>query len=571
MAKPEKRWQLLLVADDGRIVPFKRIKGLVVTLVVLMVILGVACAGLVWQLTAESVRHRNTRDRLADANRQLDHLKGEVELITAELVLAQVRMEKAGLPVVKRQERLPRQPALQQADAEAASLSHRKDNQPQPPSAAATDAAGGDPTDESAAPAANDAGKPAARAAALAQKAAQTPPVVALGDLKVKHDTEKNVLLARFRVKNNALRSGKVAGQCVVVLQNEALDPRSWLALPTATLVGGVPDGKSGRAFKIAKYVDMEIMAPVETDPSVFDVARWYVFEPGGAIIVQKDYPIALPPPAAVRAAKPQTTASATSPSSDAVAGAEEPETPVVGLGDLKMTHDASAKMLRAQFKVENRGSRATPVSGRCVVVLKKAADDSQGWLTMPQVRLVDGEPEGTRGQAFRISRFRNMDIKARGVADPSPFTTATVYVFDSSGNKLLEQSFAVDLPAPPPPPPPPEPTPEPEPAPEPAPQAPPTVTPEAVAPPADVPPATESTGEPATDQPPAEAPDPSQAAPAADAGAETAAPPVQAAPAADAGTETAAPPVQTAPSSDDPSLTEEVETAPQDDTRSRF
>ena len=60
MAKPEKRWQLLLVADDGRIIPFKRIKGIAVTLAILLVILGLVCAGLGWQLTAEKVRHRRT-------------------------------------------------------------------------------------------------------------------------------------------------------------------------------------------------------------------------------------------------------------------------------------------------------------------------------------------------------------------------------------------------------------------------------------------------------------------------------------------------------------------------------
>ena len=48
MATSEKRWQLLLVADDGRIVPFKRVKGVVVTVAILMVLLGGLCAGLGW-------------------------------------------------------------------------------------------------------------------------------------------------------------------------------------------------------------------------------------------------------------------------------------------------------------------------------------------------------------------------------------------------------------------------------------------------------------------------------------------------------------------------------------------
>ena len=546
MAKPEKRWQLLLVADDGRIVPFKRIKGIVVTLVVLMVILGLACIGLVWQLTAEKVRHGNTRDRLATTSRQLDHLKGEVELITTELVLAQVRMEKAGLPVTKRHDRGLRQPGLQDEDTESAPAASQGEKQSQEMSAAATDLAEGKPPAESPEMATPATGADvAARTEAPEAATPQKLPAVAIGDLKVKHDTEKRVLLARFRVKNNAPQSGKVAGQCVVVLQNEALDTRSWVALPNVSIVDGVPDGKSGRAFRISKFVDMEMMTPAETDPSVFDVARLYVFEPTGTIMVQKDYPIALPAPLPVRAAMSPASDTETSPSAAGTGTADEPQKPMVAVGDLEMSHDAQDKILRAQFKVENRGSRSTPVSGRCVVVLKKESDDPTTWLTMPQVQLVDGEPKGMRGQAFRIARFRNMDIKARGVVDPSTFTTATVYVFDSSGTKLLERSFTVALPAPPA---------QPEPEAEPPPQAPPAIAPDSPVAPTEPLPLPDSIEEPPVDQTTPEVLDTTQPEPA---------------PATD--TPTAAPSVATEPSSDDPSLTEGVEPTTQEDTRSRF
>jgi hypothetical protein len=83
------------------------------------------------------------------------------------------------------------------------------------------------------------------------------------------------------------------------------------------------------------------------------------------------------------------------------------------------------------------------------VVVLKADRMDPSAWLAMPDVRLVNGEPGGERGQAFRISRFRDMEIEAMGQADPSSFKAATVYVFDSSGAKILEKDFPIDLPAP--------------------------------------------------------------------------------------------------------------------------
>jgi len=539
MAKPEKRWQLLLVADDGRIVPFKRIKGIVITLAVLMVILGLVCAGLGWQLTVEKVQHGNTRDQLADANRQLDHYKDEVELITTELVLAQVRMEKAGLPVTRRHERIPQQASLKRAESEAAAVSGKTEGEATETGASKQETAekpkGPEPSADMPEAAAGDAD----RSSDTEQASTQKPPAVVLGDLVVKHDRGKRVLSARFRVKNNDPRSGKVAGQCVVVLQKEGLEARSWLSMPKIALENGIPDGKSGRAFKISKFVDMEIMVPVEMDPSVFDVARVYVFEPSGAVIVHKDYPVVLPAPLSASVPKPKPA-----PSPSGATDAEpQPERPAVLLSDLKVTFDAATKVLLAQFKVSNNGSRSTPVSGRCVVVLKNGQDDPETWLAMPLVKLVDGKPQGTRGQAFRIARFRNMQIKTRGMNDPSVFKTAAVYVFDTSGAKLLEQSFPIDLPAP-------------EPAPEPAPQAPPLAVPEPQATPAETPSAPAADQEPPAVEAPSAAPDQPQAEPTPEAGAETTAPPV---------------PTPAPAPSDDPSLTEGVEPKAQEDSRSRF
>lgn len=448
MAKTENRWQLLLVADDGRIVPFKRIKGIALTLAVLLVLLGLLCAGLGWQWTAEKVRHRKTKNLLADANRQLNQYKSEVELITAELVLAEVRMEEAGLPVTKRRERVSRQVSLKQPDTTA--TAEETENAPEQKMAPESDSARESEKEDSTPP--RETAKPAeadvSEAAPTVEKEKKKPAAVALGELTVNHDTRKKILMARFRVNNNAPGSSKVAGKCVVVLKNDSLKPDSWLALPKVTLVDGVPDGKSGRAFRISRFVDMELMAPAETDPSVFDTARVYVFDSSEDPIIEKDYPITLPPSvSAVEAesAKP----SADQPAEETVA-ADAPKKATVAVADLELTHDAGNKTLMARFRVKNTGERSSPVAGRCVVVLKTGREDQGSWLTMPRVKMVDGQPEGNRGQAFRISRFRDMEIKARGVADPSEYESATVYVFDTSQNMLLEETIPVSLPAPP-------------------------------------------------------------------------------------------------------------------------
>jgi len=80
MTTPEKRWQLLLVADDGRIIPFKHIKGIALTLLVLLIVAGVGCAGLGWLLTEEKISHRQTIDQLALARERRPAIKVKMKL-----------------------------------------------------------------------------------------------------------------------------------------------------------------------------------------------------------------------------------------------------------------------------------------------------------------------------------------------------------------------------------------------------------------------------------------------------------------------------------------------------------
>ena len=326
MTRPEKRWQLLLMADDGRIIPFKRIKGIAVTLVILLVLLGLVCAGLGWQLTAETVRHRKTRDQLTDANRQAAHYKSEHELITAELVLAEARMEKAGLAIPRRRERIPQQP-VKTVDVEPVpdTKTHDGEKETELAATASPIAAKQPSVPPAATPVAKVAKKTAPEAAPAEVTAKPEQPAVALGDLEMKHDAGKKSLLAQFRVKNTGPRSSPVAGRCVVVLKNDQMDRQAWLAMPDVTLVNGKPDGEQGQAFMISRYRDMTIEAMEQADPSSFTTAIVYVFDTSGAKILEKDFPIDLPAP------KPETEPVPT-PAAKPAAESATTDTPAVPL-----------------------------------------------------------------------------------------------------------------------------------------------------------------------------------------------------------------------------------------------
>lgn len=299
MAKPEKRWQLLLVADDGRIIPLKRIKAIAVTLLILLVLLGLVCAGLAWQLTAEKVRHHRTRAQLAEADQLVVHYKGEHELIAAELVLTEARMEKAGLSTPQPRKQTPQHDSTQAADGQSVSGGSKDAVETSAPPAASMDSAVADPAATQAAP--KPAVKVMLRPTPDEAPAASTPdpvqPVVELGDLEVKHDAGTQILWAQFRVKNTGPRSSPVEGRCVVVLKSEQMEPAAWLAMPDVNLVDGKPEGERGQAFRISRFKDMQIKARGQVDPSAFKTATVYVFDGSGAKILEKDFPVDLPAP----------------------------------------------------------------------------------------------------------------------------------------------------------------------------------------------------------------------------------------------------------------------------------
>lgn len=299
MTKPEKRWQLLLVADDGRIVPFTRIKGIALALVTLLVVLGVACAGLGWRLSVEKTRFRRVHEQLTEANRQVSHYKNAHEWVAAELVLAEARMEKAGLPVSRRRPRSTDSPVADIASAEPLSEETVVGDRMEAPTVA--DSTGNAAAADSVA--VNPSGSPppetipAAPVEAAPAEAAVQPetPVVALGTLTVTHDALKNRFLARFRVKNTGPRSQPVAGRCVVVLKGDGMGIGTWLAMPDVALDNGKPDGSRGQVFKISRFIDMTIEAAGRTDPAVIDTATVYVFDRSGNPLLKKDFPIDLP------------------------------------------------------------------------------------------------------------------------------------------------------------------------------------------------------------------------------------------------------------------------------------
>jgi type II secretory pathway pseudopilin PulG len=128
---------------------------------------------------------------------------------------------------------------------------------------------------------------------------------------------------------------------------------------------------------------------------------------------------------------------------------AEESEaTPgTVAVENFRVTYEPAQKRYQAAFKLKNTTGANRRISGRAAVVLKGDDPNADTWLTMPTVEIVDGRPAGRiRGQAFAINYHKIMEFEKVSSAAPEAFHQATVFVFSSSADLLLEEDFTINL-----------------------------------------------------------------------------------------------------------------------------
>ena len=125
----------------------------------------------------------------------------------------------------------------------------------------------------------------------------------------------------------------------------------------------------------------------------------------------------------------------------------EKPGSPLrIAAENFIVFYEPDINTLRVEYRIINKGSKAQPVTGRTVVILKDETNDPKKWLVLPRVPLISGKPTGDRGRSFSIYNFRTMRFKANDQIGPDQFKTATVYVYTSTGTMLMEKEYPVGI-----------------------------------------------------------------------------------------------------------------------------
>lgn len=303
--KPTKRdrsWQLMIVGDHGTIFSFRRIKGLAFTILFFfaMALLTAAAFGyLYFTVQKETVALERqiqiARDQIAD-------LRQEKDVLQASLVIAKTKLGEEILPsssvttgqdtpvVPPTKAPLEETPGeLPPADVPDASA---------PPSESEVD------QEKMAAPQAPAPIPPAVPEEPAAEATAPPQRAVVVENLKVAYDASRDLLTAQFKIKNAAPKAGRVAGRCILVLENKIEGQKQWLSLPAVNLIAGKPSGKRGRAFRISRFMNIRLKSMDLPDAFSIEHGTLYVFSSDGEILLEEDVFVSLahekkaPPPA---------------------------------------------------------------------------------------------------------------------------------------------------------------------------------------------------------------------------------------------------------------------------------
>ncbi|MDJ0784978.1 MAG: hypothetical protein QNJ22_23630 [Desulfosarcinaceae bacterium] len=277
-----------MVGDHGQIIPFRRVKGIAIALITVATLAVLAAVGLGLWGGWLRVQNAGLQSDLAASREVVRKLKDEKDLLMAKVVIleSQTRQPTAAAKANRDRPRGATAPPDEKPAAETTRAQIPAPTESQAASAAAA------PTTASAARAEETA--PPTPPPARAKAPSSPPPLVSVNAFIADHSPRRNILAARFQIKNTGARGRKIAGRCVLVMKNEAESDTPWVSVPHVSLISGRPNGKQGRNFRIANYMTLKMQTNRLPDNFAFDTGTLYVYDEGGNQLLEKEVPVQL-------------------------------------------------------------------------------------------------------------------------------------------------------------------------------------------------------------------------------------------------------------------------------------
>jgi hypothetical protein len=290
----DRYWSLMLVGDHGRIIPFRRFKGIAIAGLAIVVIAVSALIVLGFMYKHQSTAMARLQGELDQVRQHVGQLRDEKDVLLAQLVIQQ-KMDPKEISTA-----LGKVPP-----AKAESVASPPPEVKPAPIQAAAEPIEAEPPIEKAVPEPPPKPKP---------EPVKVIPGAEIQQFKAGYRLDRSLLQASFRIYNRSKPKEQLVGKSVVIFKNQEDPQVKWLTIPTLQLTDGMPDGTQGKDFSIRNYRTMEFKAYGIKPPVRFSTVVAMVFSDDGTLILSREFEVdidarALPVPEEKPVPAPKTPA----------------------------------------------------------------------------------------------------------------------------------------------------------------------------------------------------------------------------------------------------------------------
>lgn len=263
-----KKWSILFIGEEGKVVTVKHFKGIVAGLTAVLTALVLAVMVLSYQFQHRAERIEKLRRGMAGVEEENSSLKDEKDRMLARLVILESQLK-----------------ALEKE--KAAGKAGKPQKEGEPVEKAAKEPAPAPSTEK-------EETKP--QAVAKSQAAAsqtQWPPVtIANKNLIVCQDPNSESMRVEYKVINTGPKDTPAAGRSVIILKGDNMNAEDWIVLPNVPLLDLKPAGERGKRFRIYNFRTLKYMVELSAVKGRLETATIYTFTVEGELLMERDYPL---------------------------------------------------------------------------------------------------------------------------------------------------------------------------------------------------------------------------------------------------------------------------------------
>jgi len=265
-----KKWSILFIGEDGKVVTVKHFKGMVTGLAMLLTILILFLIFLYHQYQSRTEYAESLRKDVAGVVAENRSLKDEKDQMLARLVILESKLKAQEAP--EPPQGIGKLPGKEEPPQKIA----------KEPSAQTADRQN-DPKD----------GQKQASTPAAAQSNAQVPPIsIANKNLIVCQDPTSDNMRVEYKVFNTGAKDAPVVGRSIIVLKGNNMNFEDWIVLPNVPLSDLKPSGERGKRFRIYNFRTIKYKVPSSAVKGPLEMATIFTFTDDGTFVMERDYPI---------------------------------------------------------------------------------------------------------------------------------------------------------------------------------------------------------------------------------------------------------------------------------------